>query len=71
MSSITLASLYILMTSDGEDAIYSNVTLINLLLVEDFCERLPLWFFNIDFNISSSPAWFLRINLNRYEPGHD
>ena len=52
------------MTSDGEDAIYSNVTLINLLLVEDFCERLPLWFFNIDFNISNSPAWFLRINLN-------
>ena len=53
------------MTSDGEDAIYSNVTLINLLLVEDFCERLPLWFSNIDFNISNSPASFLRINLNR------
>ena len=65
MSSITLASLYILITSDGEDARYLNVTLINLLLVEDFCERLPLWFFNIDFNISNSPAWFLRINLNR------
>ena len=55
MSSITLASLQILITSDGEDARYLNVTLINLLLVEDFCERLPLWFSNIDFKVYIYP----------------